>query len=160
MASVSFEKVKKTFGDNEVLHSVSLDVAENEFLVLVGPSGCGKSTLLRMLAGLEEITAGEIFIGGELVNHLPPRARQIAMVFQDYALYPHMTVEENMSFGLRLRSVPKEEISSRVGEAAEILRIQKFLKRRPKQLSGGQRQAEGGAVVMKFKPNATPKPWG
>ena len=153
MASVTFSNVKKIYGDNEVLHKVNLEIQDKEFLVLVGPSGCGKSTLLRMLAGLEEISSGEIAIDGEVVNDLPPRDRQLAMVFQDYALYPHMTVEENMSFGLRIRKLPQEEIDSRVMDAANVLQIQKFLKRKPRQLSGGQRQrvAIGRAIVRKPK---------
>ena len=154
MASVTFKNIKKTYkGDVHVLHEISLEVKDHEFLVLVGPSGCGKSTLLRMLAGLEEITAGEIYIGDTLVNPLPPREREIAMVFQDYALYPHMTVRENMSFGLKLRNMPKETIDARVQEAAEILQITSLLDRRPKALSGGQRQrvAIGRAIVRKPK---------
>ncbi len=153
MSSVSFKYVKKKYGDLEILHSISLEITDNEFLVLVGPSGCGKSTLLRMLAGLEEITEGQIAIDDRVVNHLPPRDREIAMVFQDYALYPHMTVEENMSFGLRLRGTPKEEVDRRVLEAAQILQIEPLLKRTPRQLSGGQRQrvAIGRAIVRKPK---------
>ncbi|NLO91172.1 MAG: sn-glycerol-3-phosphate ABC transporter ATP-binding protein UgpC [Elusimicrobia bacterium] len=153
MASVTFSNVKKIYGDNEVLHKVNLEIQDKEFLILVGPSGCGKSTLLRMLAGLEEISSGEIAIDGQVVNDLPPRDRQLAMVFQDYALYPHMTVEENMSFGLRIRKLPQEEIDSRVMDAANTLQIQKFLKRKPRQLSGGQRQrvAIGRAIVRKPK---------
>ncbi len=153
MASVTFDYVKKKYGEVEVLHAISLDVKDNEFLVLVGPSGCGKSTLLRMLAGLEEISDGKVYIDTRLVNALPPRDREIAMVFQDYALYPHMTVEENMSFGLRLRNTPREEIDKRVAEAAQILQITSYLKRTPKQLSGGQRQrvAIGRAIVRKPK---------
>ncbi|MFH1724535.1 MAG: sn-glycerol-3-phosphate ABC transporter ATP-binding protein UgpC [Elusimicrobiota bacterium] len=153
MASVTLSNINKTFDKTAVLHDVSLDIASREFLVLVGPSGCGKSTLLRMVAGLEETTEGRILIDGGIVNHLPPRSREIAMVFQDYALYPHMTVEENMSFGLRLRRLPKGEIAERVREAAEILQIQALLERTPKQLSGGQRQrvAIGRALVRKPK---------
>lgn len=154
MASVNFKSVKKTYaGGVAVLHEIDLEVKDHEFLVLVGPSGCGKSTLLRMLAGLEDITGGEIHIGDTLVNHLPPRDREIAMVFQDYALYPHMTVRENMSFGLKLRKVPQAEIDARVMEAAEILQIVPLLDRRPKALSGGQRQrvAIGRAIVRKPK---------
>jgi len=153
MATVSFKNLKKSYGDVKILHDINLDIHENEFLVLVGPSGCGKSTLLRMLAGLEDITEGDIRIGDTVVNNLPPRDRQIAMVFQDYALYPHMTVEENMSFGLRIKKVPPEEIDVRVAEAASILQISHLLKRMPKQLSGGQRQrvAIGRAIVRKPK---------
>ncbi|MBI5210710.1 MAG: sn-glycerol-3-phosphate ABC transporter ATP-binding protein UgpC [Elusimicrobia bacterium] len=149
MASVTFKNITKRFGSNEVLHDVSLQIADREFLVLVGPSGCGKSTLLRLLAGLEDTTDGEICIDGGIVNHLPPRDRQIAMVFQDYALYPHMTVEENMSFGLRLRGIARAEIDNRVLKAADILQIGPLLKRTPRQLSGGQRQrvAIGRAIV-------------
>ncbi len=133
--------------------NVSLDIPNHEFVVLVGPSGCGKSTTLRMIAGLEEITEGEISIGGEVVNDLPPKDRDIAMVFQNYALYPHMTVAENMSFGLKLRKFPKAEIKARVDNAARILDITELLGRRPKQLSGGQRQrvAMGRAIVRNPK---------
>ncbi len=153
MASVSFEGIIKRFNGNEVIHSTDLDIKDHEFLVLVGPSGCGKSTLLRMLAGLEEISGGRIFIDGKIVNHLSPRDREIAMVFQDYALYPHMTVEENMSFGLRLKRFPKAEIKQRVKDAANILQIVPLLGRTPRQLSGGQRQrvAIGRAIVRKPK---------
>ncbi|MFA6029576.1 MAG: sn-glycerol-3-phosphate ABC transporter ATP-binding protein UgpC [Elusimicrobiota bacterium] len=153
MATVTLRNISKRYKDVEVLHDVSLDVAEREFMVLVGPSGCGKSTLLRMVAGLEEITEGEIAIGEQVVNELPPRDREIAMVFQDYALYPHMTVEENMNFGLRLRRMPKPEVEARVKEAAAILQIGPLLARTPRQLSGGQRQrvAIGRAIVRKPK---------
>ena len=153
MASVEFKNISKRFGGHEILQDVSLKIADKEFLVLVGPSGCGKSTLLRMLAGLEEATDGDILIDGRRVNALPPRDREIAMVFQDYALYPHMSVEENMSFGLRLRGLPKDDIARRVSEAAGILQIGSLLKRTPRQLSGGQRQrvAIGRAIVRKPK---------
>ena len=153
MASVTLSRISKKYQEAAVLREVDLDIADGEFMILVGPSGCGKSTLLRMIAGLEEVTGGEIRIGGGIVNHLPPRDREIAMVFQDYALYPHMTVEENMSFGLRLRAVPKAEIAARVAEAAAILQIQSLLGRTPRQLSGGQRQrvAIGRAIVRKPK---------
>jgi multiple sugar transport system ATP-binding protein len=149
MAQVILKKVHKTFDKTPVVHGIDLDIAHNEFVVLVGPSGCGKSTTLRMIAGLEEITNGEIYIGDRLVNDVPPKDRDIAMVFQNYALYPHMTVYENMSFGLRLRKYPKDEIKRRVEEAAGILNIGELLDRRPKQLSGGQRQrvAMGRAIV-------------
>jgi multiple sugar transport system ATP-binding protein len=149
MAQVTLRKVFKTFEKSEVVHGIDLDIAHNEFVVLVGPSGCGKSTTLRMIAGLEEITKGDIFIGDRLVNDVPPKDRDIAMVFQNYALYPHMTVFENMSFGLKLRGVAKDEIKKRVDEAAKILNIVELLERRPKQLSGGQRQrvAMGRAIV-------------
>ena len=153
MASVTLDRITKRYQEAEVLRQVSLDIADREFMILVGPSGCGKSTLLRMTAGLEDITDGRIRIDGKIVNHLPPRDREIAMVFQDYALYPHMTVEENMSFGLRLRRLPKAEIDARVAEAAAILQIQNLLKRTPRQISGGQRQrvAIGRAIVRKPK---------
>ncbi|HAH05601.1 MAG TPA: glycerol-3-phosphate ABC transporter ATP-binding protein [Elusimicrobia bacterium] len=153
MASVTLRSITKRYKDVEVLHDVNLDVADKEFMILVGPSGCGKSTLLRMVAGLEEITEGEISIAGKIVNHLPPRDREIAMVFQDYALYPHMTVEENMSFGLRLRKRPRAEVEERVEKAASILQIKPLLKRTPRQLSGGQRQrvAIGRAIVREPK---------
>ena len=149
MAQVILRKVHKTFDKSEVVHGIDLDIAHNEFVVLVGPSGCGKSTTLRMIAGLEEISKGDIFIGERLVNDVPPKDRDIAMVFQNYALYPHMTVFENMSFGLKLRGVHKTEIKRRVDEAAAILNIGELLERRPKQLSGGQRQrvAMGRAIV-------------
>jgi len=153
MASVQFNGIVKKFKDNLVLNGVDVDIKDHEFVVIVGPSGCGKTTLLRMLAGLEEITGGEILIDGLRVNELHPSKRQIAMVFQDYALYPHMTVEQNMSFALRLRKTDKAEIDARVGEAASILQLQPFLQRMPKQLSGGQRQrvAIGRAIVRKPK---------
>lgn len=153
MASVKFKDIEKKYGDVTVLKGINLEIKDHEFVVIVGPSGCGKSTLLRMLAGLEEITDGEMFINSSLVNHLSPSEREIAMVFQDYALYPHMTVEENMSFALRIRKTPKAEIASRVQEASTILKLDKFLKRTPKALSGGQRQrvAIGRAIVRKPK---------
>jgi multiple sugar transport system ATP-binding protein len=153
MASVQFKKIVKKFGDTLVLDGVDVEIRDHEFVVIVGPSGCGKTTLLRMLAGLEEISSGEISIDGRRVNDLPPSKREIAMVFQDYALYPHMTVEENMSFALRLRKLAGTEISARVAEAAGILQLDKLLKRMPKQLSGGQRQrvAIGRAIVRKPK---------
>ena len=153
MASVQFKDIEKKYGDVTVLKGVNLEIKDHEFVVIVGPSGCGKSTLLRMLAGLEEITDGEMIIGSSLVNHLSPSEREIAMVFQDYALYPHMTVEENMSFALRLKKTDKTEITNRVQEAANILKLNKFLKLTPKALSGGQRQrvAIGRAIVRKPK---------
>ena len=153
MAEVKFSRVTKKFNENLILNGVDAEIRDHEFVVIVGPSGCGKTTLLRMLAGLEEITDGEIFIDKVLVNNMHPSKRQIAMVFQDYALYPHMTVEENMSFALRLRKAPKAEIAERVTEAANILQLTKLLKRMPKQLSGGQRQrvAIGRAIVRKPK---------
>ena len=149
MADVKFENVTKAYGENIILKNISLEIKDGEFCVIVGPSGCGKTTLLRMLAGLEEITYGKIYIDSVLVNDLPPSKREIAMVFQDYALYPHMSVRENMSFALKLRKVKKEEINSRVIEAASILQITHLLDRMPKQLSGGQRQrvAIGRAIV-------------
>jgi multiple sugar transport system ATP-binding protein len=154
MASVELRNVTKVF-DNKVtaVDNASLKIEDQEFVVLVGPSGCGKSTILRMIAGLEEVSAGELEIGGQVVNHIPPKDRDIAMVFQNYALYPHMSVFENLSFGLRLRKYPKAEIKARVSEAAEILDITEFLDRKPKALSGGQRQrvALGRALVRKPK---------
>src|ERR1044071_3551954 len=140
MAEVTLRNVVKKYDEVVAVQNVSLDIPNHEFLVLVGPSGCGKSTTLRMIAGLEEITAGEIAIGGEVVNDIPPKDRDIAMVFQNYALYPHMTVYENMSFGLRLKKTAKAEIDRRVQNAARILNISPLLDRKPKQLSGGQRQ--------------------
>jgi multiple sugar transport system ATP-binding protein len=153
MAEVTLTSVVKAFGSNEVIHGIDLAVGSGEFVVFVGPSGCGKSTLLRMIAGLEDITAGKIVIGGTVVNDLPPRARDIAMVFQDYALYPHKTVFENMAFGLRLRKLPEHDIRARVGEAAGILQINHLLERKPRELSGGQRQrvAMGRAIVRQPK---------
>ncbi len=153
MAEVALRNVVKRYDEVEAVRSINLDIPNQEFIVLVGPSGCGKSTTLRMIAGLEEITSGEIAIGGEVVNDLPPKDRDIAMVFQNYALYPHMTVFENMSFGLKLRKVPKSEIKQRVDNAARILDITELLDRRPKQLSGGQRQrvAMGRAIVRNPK---------
>ena len=151
MAKVTLENVCKTFGDVEAVSCFQLEIEDKEFLVLLGPSGCGKSTTLRMIAGLEELTDGNIYIGDKLVNDMPPRDRRIAMVFQDYALYPHMTVYQNMAFGLKLRKHPKAEIDQRVKEAAEILGIQNLLDRKPRELSGGQRQrvAVGRAIVRK-----------
>src|SRR5471030_2278345 len=153
MAEVSLRNVGKRYDDVVAVSYVNLDIPNHEFVVLVGPSGCGKSTTLRMIAGLEEISDGEISIGGEVVNDLPPKDRDIAMVFQNYALYPHMTVAENMSFGLKLRKFPKSEIKQRVDNAARILDITELLARRPKQLSGGQRQrvAMGRAIVRNPK---------
>ena len=149
MASVSFRNIKKSFGKVEVLHGVGFDIADGEFVVLVGPSGCGKSTLLRMLAGLEEISGGEISIDGRVVNDLDAKDRDIAMVFQSYALYPHMTVRENMGFSLRLRKADQTEIDARVANAARILNLDQLLHRYPRELSGGQRQrvAMGRAIV-------------
>jgi multiple sugar transport system ATP-binding protein len=149
MASLSINNVTKAFGATQVLHPLSLDIAHKEFLVLVGPSGCGKSTLLRMIAGLEDVTSGTIAIDGRVVNEVEPKDRDVAMVFQDYALYPHMTVYDNIAFGLLYRDTPKDEIRRRVEEAARILNITEYLKRRPRQLSGGQRQrvAMGRAIV-------------
>jgi multiple sugar transport system ATP-binding protein len=151
VAKVTLENVSKRFGQVEAVSSFHLAVEDKEFLVLLGPSGCGKSTTLRMIAGLEELTEGNIYIGDKLVNDMPPRDRRIAMVFQDYALYPHMTVYQNMAFGLKLRKHPKAEIDQRVKEAAEILGILNLLDRKPKALSGGQRQrvALGRAIVRK-----------
>jgi multiple sugar transport system ATP-binding protein len=149
MAPVAIRDVRKAFGALEVIHGVSVLIGDGEFVVLVGPSGCGKSTLLRMIAGLENITAGEISIGERVVNRLPPKERDIAMVFQNYALYPHMTVAANMSFSLKLRGAPVAEIESRVRRAADILGLGQLLERYPRQLSGGQRQrvAMGRAIV-------------
>jgi multiple sugar transport system ATP-binding protein len=149
MASVLIRDCKKAFGTTYVIHGVDITIPDGEFVVLVGPSGCGKSTLLRMIAGLENITAGEIRIGDRIVNNVPPKERDIAMVFQNYALYPHMTVAANMGFSLKLRGAPKTEIDSRVKRAAEILGLMPFLERYPRQLSGGQRQrvAMGRAIV-------------
>ncbi|MDF2798434.1 MAG: ugpC, partial [Devosia sp.] len=149
MAPVTLHHVKKSYGDAPVIHGVDIDIADGEFVVLVGPSGCGKSTLLRMIAGLETITDGEISIASRVVNDLDPKDRDIAMVFQNYALYPHMTVETNMGFSLEHRGASKAEIAERVNWAAEILSLTPLLKRYPRQLSGGQRQrvAMGRAIV-------------
>src|SRR5512134_125827 len=149
MASVEIRNVRKAFGASQVLHGVSVDIADGEFVILVGPSGCGKSTLLRMIAGLESITGGEIRIAERVVNDVPPKERDIAMVFQNYALYPHMTVGENMGFSLKLRNAPAKEIAERVNRAASILGLTIYLDRYPRQLSGGQRQrvAMGRAIV-------------
>ena len=149
MASVAIRNVHKSFGSVEVLHGVSIDIADGEFVTLVGPSGCGKSTLLRMIAGLESISSGDIEIGGRIVNRVAPKERDIAMVFQNYALYPHMTVAQNMAFSLTLKNAPKAESEARVTRAAEILGLQPLLARYPRQLSGGQRQrvAMGRAIV-------------
>ncbi len=149
MASVTFDHVSRIYDGNPAVNDLSLEVADGEFLVLVGPSGCGKSTSLRMLAGLEAVSSGQIYIGDRPVANVPPRDRDVAMVFQSYALYPHMTVFDNMSFALRMRKQPKQEIARRVNEAAGILGIEPLLKRKPRQLSGGQRQrvALGRAIV-------------
>jgi multiple sugar transport system ATP-binding protein len=149
MASVDIVNAKKAFAQNEILHGVSIGIADGEFVVLVGPSGCGKTTLLRMIAGLETITSGDIKIGERIVNDLPPKDRDIAMVFQNYALYPHMSVADNMAFSLKLRGVPRSEIDERVNKAASILGLKEYLARYPRHLSGGQRQrvAMGRAIV-------------
>ena len=149
MASVAIRDVRKAFGSTTVIHGVDIAIVDGEFVVLVGPSGCGKSTLLRMIAGLENITSGEIHIGDRLVNELPPKERDVAMVFQNYALYPHMTVAANMAFSLKLRGAPQTEIDTRVKRAADILGLGPYLQRFPRQLSGGQRQrvAMGRAIV-------------
>jgi multiple sugar transport system ATP-binding protein len=153
MASVTYEHVNKKFGDFTALNDLNIEVADKEFLVLVGPSGCGKTTALRCLAGLEEVSSGNVKIGDQVVNDVAPKDRDIAMVFQSYALYPHMTVYDNMAFGLKLRKVPKEEIKRKVDSAAQSLGIEQLLKRRPRELSGGQRQrvALGRAIVREPK---------
>ncbi|MGH7066743.1 MAG: ABC transporter ATP-binding protein, partial [Acetobacteraceae bacterium] len=149
MPEVSIRGVRKSFAGLEVIHGVNVEIEDGAFVVLVGPSGCGKTTLLRMIAGLENISGGEIAIDGQVINRLPPKARDIAMVFQNYALYPHMTVRDNMSFSLRLAKAPAEVIEHRVARAAEILGLADYLGRYPRQLSGGQRQrvAMGRAIV-------------
>src|ERR671935_2044678 len=150
MAQIAYENVSKVYDDGTTaVHDLDLAIQDGELMVVVGPSGCGKTTALRMLAGLEEISAGQIRIGDRVVNDLTPRDRDVAMVFQSYALYPHMTVEQNLAFGLKLRKLPKEEVRERVVRAARILQIEEFLKRKPRQLSGGQRQrvAMGRAIV-------------
>ena len=153
VADININTVNKYFGDVHVIKDISLDIKSQSFTVLVGPSGCGKSTMLRMIAGLEDINSGTISIDGQIVNDLPPKQRNIAMVFQSYALYPHMTVFDNMAFGLKLEKRSKDEINDRVNEAARILQIEDYLKRKPKQLSGGQRQrvAIGRAITRKPK---------
>jgi len=153
MANINIQNINKYFGKVHVIKDISLDIKSESFTVLVGPSGCGKSTMLRMIAGLEEINSGTISIDGQIVNNLPPKERDIAMVFQSYALYPHMTVFDNMAFGLKLEKRSNDEINERVNEAAKILQIQDYLDRKPKQLSGGQRQrvAIGRAITRKPK---------
>ena len=153
MADINISKINKNYGDVHVIKDISLDIKSQSFTVLVGPSGCGKSTMLRMIAGLEDINSGTISIDGQIVNDLPPKQRNIAMVFQSYALYPHMTVFDNMAFGLKLEKRSKDEINERVQEAARILQIEDYLQRKPKQLSGGQRQrvAIGRAITRKPK---------
>jgi multiple sugar transport system ATP-binding protein len=149
MASVQIADVRKAYGETQVIHGVNIEIEDGEFVVLVGPSGCGKSTLLRMIAGLENISGGDILIGDRVVNNVPPKERDIAMVFQNYALYPHMTVADNMAFSMKLRGAPKDEIKARVDNAARILSLVPLLERYPRQLSGGQRQrvAMGRAIV-------------
>ena len=153
MSSVTLKNVCKKYDSKVVIDNIDLEINDKEFIVLVGASGCGKSTILRMIAGLEEITGGDILIGGKKVNDIPPKDRDIAFVFQSYALYPHMTVRENIAFGLKMRKVPKDEIEKKVKEAAEILNLTEYLDRKPKQLSGGQRQrvALGRAIVRNPK---------
>src|SRR5271157_5240220 len=149
MASVTYDHITKEFGNVLAVNDLNLQVGDKEFLVFVGPSGCGKTTALRLLAGLEEITKGSISIGERVVNDVPPKDRDIAMVFQSYALYPHMTIRDNLAFGLKLRHVPKVQIEARVKEAAAILDLSRYLDRKPRELSGGQRQrvALGRAIV-------------
>ncbi|SPH18195.1 sn-glycerol-3-phosphate import ATP-binding protein UgpC [Defluviimonas aquaemixtae] len=151
MATVTLDGIRKSFGQTEVIHGVDIDVQDGEFIVIVGPSGCGKSTLLRMVAGLERVTAGEVRIDGKRVNEKEPMDRDIAMVFQNYALYPHMSVFDNMAYGLKIAGKAKDEIRERVGQAAKLLQLEPYLKRRPRELSGGQRQrvAMGRAIVRK-----------
>ena len=151
MANIRFKNVAKRFGEVSVIEDLSLEIADQEFIVLVGPSGCGKSTILRMIAGLEDLSGGELYIGDRLVNDLPPKDRDVAMVFQSYALYPHMTVRDNISFGLRIRKIPPKEIDVAVAEVAGMLGLVELLERKPKELSGGQRQrvALGRAIVRK-----------
>jgi sn-glycerol 3-phosphate transport system ATP-binding protein len=151
MATVTLRNVKKSFGKTDVIHGVDIDIADGEFIVIVGPSGCGKSTLLRMVAGLETITSGEVQIDGKVVNTIEPMERDIAMVFQNYALYPHMSVFDNMAYGLKIAKVPKSEIADRVATAAKLLQLEPYLQRKPRELSGGQRQrvAMGRAIVRK-----------
>ena len=149
MATVTLENVKKSFGPTDVIHGIDMEIADGEFIVIVGPSGCGKSTLLRMVAGLETITSGAVLINGERANDKEPMDRDIAMVFQNYALYPHMSVRQNMGYGLKIARLPKDEINSKVEQAAKLLQLEPLLDRKPRQLSGGQRQrvAMGRAIV-------------
>ncbi len=151
MATVTLKNLRKSYGTTEVIHGVDIDIVDGEFIVIVGPSGCGKSTLLRMVAGLETVTSGEVMIDDRVVNEVEPMDRDIAMVFQNYALYPHMSVFENMAYGLKIAKVPADEIEKRVANAAEILQLEPYLRRKPRELSGGQRQrvAMGRAIVRK-----------
>lgn len=151
MATLTLNNVKKSFGKTDVIHGISIDVADGEFIVIVGPSGCGKSTLLRMVAGLETVTSGDVQIGGHRVNDEEPMDRDIAMVFQNYALYPHMSVFDNMAYGLKIAKTPRTEIEERVAQAARLLQLETYLQRKPRELSGGQRQrvAMGRAIVRK-----------
>ena len=153
MSKINIKNLEKSFGDNKVINNFNIDINDGEFIVLVGPSGCGKSTLLRMISGLESIDQGEIFLDSKLINNLIPSKREIAMVFQSYALYPHMNVFENMSFGLKMEKISKDEIQQKVNDAANTLQIEDLLKRKPKQLSGGQRQrvAIGRAITRSPK---------
>src|SRR5437867_13045262 len=153
MATVTYDHVSKRFGEVTAVNDLNLGVRDSEFLVLVGPSGCGKTTALRMLAGLEEQTSGDIRIGERVVNDVPPKDRDIAMVFQNYALYPHMSVYDNIAFGLKLRGMPKPEIERRVYETAKLLGIGQLLKRKPKELSGGQRQRVAVACALAREPS-------
>src|SRR4029079_16688104 len=149
MAHVVLNKLVKKYGELQVVHGIDFEINDGEFVVLVGPSGCGKSTILRMIAGLETVTGGEVAIDSEIVNDVPPRERDVAMVFQDYALYPHMSVRQNLGFGLRMRGAPRSTVATAVQRTAEILQIESLLERRPKELSGGQRQrvAIGRAIA-------------
>lgn len=149
MATVTLKDIKKSFGPTHVIHGISTDIADGEFIVIVGPSGCGKSTLLRMVAGLESVSAGDVLIGGDRANDKEPMDRDIAMVFQNYALYPHMSVRQNMGYGLKIAGLPKDQIDAKVTDAARLLQLEPLLDRKPKQLSGGQRQrvAMGRAIV-------------
>ena len=153
MSKIVIKNLEKSFGDNKVINNFNIDINDGEFIVLVGPSGCGKSTLLRMISGLESINQGEIFLDEKLINNLLPSKREIAMVFQSYALYPHMSVFENMSFGLKMEKINKDEINQKVNDAAATLQIKDLLERKPKQLSGGQRQrvAIGRAITRNPK---------
>ena len=152
MAEVKIRELFKSYGNIEVIHGLDIDIEDGEFVVLVGPSGCGKSTLLRMIAGLEGISSGKIMIGKSIVNNLPPSERDIAMVFQNYALYPHKTVNDNMAFSLKMKGLSKNEIATRVNQAAEILGLTPYLQRYPRALSGGQRQrvAMGRAIAVSY----------
>ncbi len=156
MTNVAIKNLFKKYGELQVVHGINFEIADGEFVVLVGPSGCGKSTILRMIAGLESVTGGEVLINGELVNDMPPRERDVAMVFQDYALYPHMSVRQNLGFGLRMRGARPDAIAAAVKRTAKILQIENLLDRKPKALSGGQRQRVAIGRAIAREPTSVP----